>query len=68
MSKEIDQAVDRQQAITDMQIKAIRENKDHGPKPNGLCLFCRDRVAQGERWCDSDCRDDWEHERRMRRL
>lgn len=26
----------------------------------GRCLFCNKRVRKGLRWCDADCRDDWE--------
>ncbi|MAY72055.1 MAG: hypothetical protein CME82_11450 [Halomonas sp.] len=68
MSKEIDEVVEREDAITAMKIEAIRNAKDKGPRSTGFCLFCRERVAAGERWCDSDCRDDWDHERRMKRL
>ena len=30
------------------------------PEPNGSCLNCGDQVGDGLRWCDADCRDDWE--------
>lgn len=32
-------------------------------KATGRCLFCHETVAAGTRWCDSDCRDDWQAER-----
>ena len=25
----------------------------------GFCLWCDARMAPGQRWCDSGCRDDW---------
>ncbi len=28
----------------------------------GECLFCEAPVPAGRRWCDADCRDDWEKE------
>lgn len=31
-----------------------------GPDATGLCLWCGIEVAFGVRWCDRDCRDDWE--------
>lgn len=32
-----------------------------GPAPTGLCLNCdADLGDAGRRWCDTDCRDDWE--------
>lgn len=32
-------------------------------KPRGRCLFCEEAIWKGWRWCDSQCRDDWEKER-----
>jgi hypothetical protein len=37
----------------------------------GYCLNCGPEVKlpEGQRWCDGDCRDDWEKERaRQKRL
>lgn len=69
MSDDVDKAVDLHNEITNKQIEHIRKQAN---KPeelgNGYCLFCREKVKLNERWCDSDCRDDWEHERRMNRL
>ncbi|MDR3088105.1 MAG: hypothetical protein LBU45_09210 [Azoarcus sp.] len=31
-----------------------------GPKATGRCLWCDEPLEDGRRWCDSDCRDDWE--------
>ncbi len=28
--------------------------------PTGDCLFCGDVVMPPRRWCNSQCRDDWE--------
>ena len=27
-----------------------------------ICLFCGDPVTYPRRWCDANCRDDWEKE------
>jgi len=32
------------------------------PKANGRCLYCEEPVEADARWCDVDCRDDWEKE------
>ena len=29
----------------------------------GSCLNCGDQVGTGMRWCDADCRDDWQRDR-----
>jgi len=39
---------------------ALQQRKPAGPTPTGFCLFCDAPLDQGERWCDTDCRDDWE--------
>ena len=29
----------------------------------GRCLWCGEPVADGRRWCDAECRDEWERRR-----
>jgi hypothetical protein len=31
-----------------------------GPRPRGACLWCGARLALPQRWCDAECRDDWQ--------
>lgn len=67
MTREIDRAVENQEHITDMNIESIRDKASKKEaEPTGRCLFCHEILADDRRWCDSDCRDDWEHERRMK--
>ena len=28
----------------------------------GFCLFCDEPLAPERRWCDAQCRDDWQSE------
>lgn len=46
----------------------ITRRREAGPAPTGYCLWCGESVTQGMRWCDAECRDDWErdHARRTR--
>jgi hypothetical protein len=30
------------------------------PEATGFCLNCGVPLPPGVRWCDADCRDDWE--------
>lgn len=39
---------------------ALTERKPEGPLPCGRCFNCNEPVAAGVRWCDADCREDWE--------
>ena len=36
--------------------------------PAGECRYCVQKIAPEARFCDADCRDDFERETRMRRL
>jgi hypothetical protein len=37
-----------------------RRRAPDAPNATGFCLFCGEPLAAGLRWCDTDCRDDWE--------
>lgn len=39
---------------------ALRERRPQGPEATGLCLNCERPLAAGLRWCDAECRDEWE--------
>lgn len=45
---------------------ALRERKPEGPAETGHCLNCGPDapLPPGQRWCDTDCRDDWEARQR----
>lgn len=46
--------------------RILRLRRASGPAPTGACLWCGEPLASPLRWCDEDCRDDWEraHSRR----
>lgn len=47
---------------------AQRHRKSTGPAPTGQCQFCGEDVTAGQRWCNADCRDDWERAQRADRM
>ncbi|GAB4173788.1 MAG: hypothetical protein Fur0039_15370 [Rhodocyclaceae bacterium] len=58
MADEADRA---QAAIDTLLAAAIAGAKKHGgPLPTGFCLNCGAPIEEGRRWCDADCRDDWQ--------
>ena len=59
MADEIDIANERAQEILD---EALAKRYPNGPKGSGVCLWCAAVCA--DRWCDVECRDDWEYEQR----
>jgi RNA polymerase-binding transcription factor DksA len=35
------------------------------PEATGFCLSCGEPLPDGRRWCNADCRDDWERRDRL---
>ena len=58
--------VDRAQQ--DMDFYASHRVEEHRPehRATGGCLYCGEPVPPGERWCDKECRDEWEKEEKVR--
>lgn len=40
--------------------RALSLRRIEGPAFTGRCAFCCAPVEQPRRWCDVDCRDEWE--------
>jgi hypothetical protein len=57
VSDEIDRANERAQELLD---ESLAKRRESGPPPCGACYFCHEPLAPGLRWCDTDCRKDWE--------
>lgn len=54
--------VDKAQQAEDAFFRSALTKKPEGPKPNGFCHACDAPVAEGLRWCDAACRDEWERD------
>lgn len=39
---------------------ALNNKAPEGPGHTGFCLNCDEPLSFPERWCDSDCREDWD--------
>lgn len=59
MTDIIDRASDREQIDRDRAIDAARSAAP-AAKANGHCLWCNAELPHGKRWCDAECREDWE--------
>ncbi len=57
MADVIDQANDRAERDTAL---AAQQRKPVGPEWAGYCHNCGKDLPWPARWCDADCRDDWE--------
>lgn len=47
---------------------ALRLRKPIGPEATGVCLHCETPLSDGRRWCDAECREDWEKRQRAERM
>lgn len=43
---------------------ALAERRPSGPPAVGWCWNCGEPLHNGARWCDAECRDDWEADQR----
>lgn len=59
MPDDIDRDAEFEARMLDAHIKAAAVVVPEA-QPVGKCLNCRKRLRKGLRWCDSDCRDDWQ--------
>lgn len=62
MADVFEQAAEREQRDRELSLK---QRMQEGPKPAGKCLHCDAPLAGSMRWCDADCRDEWQ--RRQKR-
>lgn len=58
--------LDQAAAFEEMDRERALKMRDRGPTiaATGECLNCEAPVADGRRWCDADCRDDWQRAQR----
>lgn len=57
MSDDIDIASEREEMLRS---HALRYRKRAGPPWTGRCANCDDPVEIPLRWCDANCRDEWD--------
>lgn len=62
-----DLASDREATDTALALKAARERTEPPMPPNGHCYNCGEPVPTDARFCDCDCRDDWQARHRTPR-
>lgn len=54
--------LDQAQAVAELHMNVAMRNRPQPPAiaEIGFCLNCETPVPAGRRWCDADCRDDWQ--------
>lgn len=67
MADEIDIAQEHQQRLHDARIKQARDRAGRlEVRATGKCLNCNAELENGLRFCDAECRDDFDKMNRMR--
>ena len=57
--------IDNANATADIFLKsALSNKKPEAPQLYGTCLCCYSKISILQRWCDIDCRNDWERRQR----
>lgn len=56
----IDQASHLEEMERQHQLNRVRESAANTIKATGNCLNCDEPLDDNRRWCDADCRDDWQ--------
>lgn len=61
----IDAGSEREMADTEAAVRAARAKAERlEAEATGYCLACNSSVPEGHRWCDVDCRSDYERYRK----
>ena len=47
---------------------ALSQRAPAGPEATGFCLNCDARLREGARWCDANCREDWQKQERAKAM
>lgn len=64
MADVFDKAQDLDALMLQSHLNKHQAEQKRKPKvqATGKCLYCGEELAEGLRWCDADCRDDWQKE------
>lgn len=66
MADEADMAFELQERAVALSLAETRSRNTLAAK--GTCHYCDEPVTDGRLFCDHFCQEDWEHEKRMRKL
>lgn len=61
---DVDLVQERDERFAPYQI--ANSKKAEGPAAIGICHYCAEPVPEQHRWCDAECRSDWEYEEKRK--
>jgi hypothetical protein len=59
----IDIASEREEMDRQNALRTCR--KPAGPEATGECLYCSERLPAPMRWCDAECRNEWDYRKKL---
>jgi hypothetical protein len=62
----VDRACELEQRLTHAYIEHAR-NRANEVEAGGACNYCDEPIAPALKFCDAQCRDDWQRERDARK-
>lgn len=62
MADEIDKANELAELELISSLNKHQNKQINSPQATGECLYCYAELPDGQRWCDMECRDEWERE------
>ena len=60
-----DRAADREDIAREAAVAAIRRRIEAMPSL-GYCYYCGEALRAGKRFCDADCRDDYDRQEKFK--
>jgi hypothetical protein len=65
MGDRLDEASESQDILDGYAIEAVRRHAGRSLLFTGYCYYCYEGVHSPHIFCGVECRDDWEHEKRL---
>lgn len=62
---DVDLTTEREAKMMELMRRGLSHNE---LEPAGFCHFCKDTVEHPKKFCDSDCADDYEKEKKMNKF
>jgi len=68
MADELDRASDYEELERLSAFNKVSKRPLKEAEATGYCLYCGEGLSNNLRWCNAECRDDWEVERQRRSM
>ncbi|WNO60421.1 hypothetical protein [Rheinheimera sp. MMS21-TC3] len=57
---------DEAQTLVELQLSISLKNRKVGLRNIGKCHWCQESISDNAHFCDTDCRDDYQQDKRRR--